>query len=304
MITLNTNKSVVRLDGWDDLVGRAGFSTNLDPAEHDLDAIIGRYNIGERVRCGLSNCHTLHAKGYLVSTKSGRETNIGKDCGKTYFGVDFENLAKQFERMSAEQDNREFLSNFSFNIEDLDNKIHELRCGQRGADWVNKHGRCLIDPSPRVPLEVVRAITRLVKSKSNQFSVEREATEREVEAMETAQRKTLDRPQYVDEVVAVIHGLDALYAESDLRTILVLGVEEPLKKFRTLIIDELTFEQLVYWKKWAVTVEGSLESATFATAAGVVLLTRENLSPLLQLPTLAKGVDRALFQTYLDAITA
>ncbi|MFC6523078.1 hypothetical protein ACFQAT_28340 [Undibacterium arcticum] len=169
MITINTNKSVVRLDGWDDLIGRAGFSTNLDPAEHDLDAIIGRYNIGERVRCGLSNCHTLHAKGYLVSTKSGRETNIGKDCGKAYFGVDFENLAKQFERMSTEQDNRELLSNFSFNVEELDTKIRTLRHGQRGADWVNKHSRCLIDPNSRVPVEVVRAVTKLVKANANEF---------------------------------------------------------------------------------------------------------------------------------------
>jgi hypothetical protein len=304
MITLNTNKSIVRLDGWDDLIGRPGFSTNLDPAEHDLDAIIGRYNISDRVRCGLSNCHTLHAKGYLVSTKSGRETNIGKDCGKTYFGADFEILAKQFERMSKEQDNRAFLSNFSFNVEELDNNLQALRGGQRGADWVYKHSRCLIDPNSRVPVEVVRAITKLVKTKSNGFSVQREATEKEAETMEVLQGRPLSRPQYVDEVVAVIRGLEVLYGENDLRQLLVIDVEELLKKFRTLAIDELTFEQLAFWRKWAVSVERSLETAKLAISYGQSLLTRDNLAPLLLLPSLERGAERALFQEYLAAITA
>jgi hypothetical protein len=35
---------------------------------------------------------------YVVATTHGIETNIGKDRGKTYFGVNFETMSKQFDR--------------------------------------------------------------------------------------------------------------------------------------------------------------------------------------------------------------
>ena len=93
MIVLNTGKELVRLESWADIEGRPGYSDNLDPSQHKLSAILGQYAFSAQIRCGLSNCHTPHHRGYLVVTQSGRETNIGKDCGKTYFGVDFEALA-------------------------------------------------------------------------------------------------------------------------------------------------------------------------------------------------------------------
>jgi phage-related tail protein len=35
---------------------------------------------------------------YVVATTHGIETNIGKDRGKMYFGVNFETMSKQFDR--------------------------------------------------------------------------------------------------------------------------------------------------------------------------------------------------------------
>ncbi len=107
MITLNSDRGLVQIDSWTDIETRPGFVKDLDPTAHKLKSIIGRYVFSDRIRCGLSNCHTPHAKGYIVVTEDGHETNIGKDCGKTYFGVDFEILSGQFERDLAASQNRE-----------------------------------------------------------------------------------------------------------------------------------------------------------------------------------------------------
>jgi hypothetical protein len=55
MITISTDKGLVKVDAWEDILSRAGFTTELDPAKHELNTIIGRYIFGDKVRCGLSN---------------------------------------------------------------------------------------------------------------------------------------------------------------------------------------------------------------------------------------------------------
>lgn len=81
MIAINTAKGPFKVESWEDVLERPGFTLDLDPNLHKLDSVIGRYVFGDMVRCGLSNCHTPHTRGYIVATKSGRETNIGTDCG-------------------------------------------------------------------------------------------------------------------------------------------------------------------------------------------------------------------------------
>ena len=78
LITINTDKQLIRVDTWDEIIERAGFTSDLDPKQHELKAIIGRYAFLDKLRCGLSSCHTLHNRGYIVVTKSGLETNIAE----------------------------------------------------------------------------------------------------------------------------------------------------------------------------------------------------------------------------------
>lgn len=143
----------------------------------------------------------------------------------------------------------------------------------------------------------------MVKAGSNQLTVAREANEAEVEAIKIAQRKKFDRPQYVEDFVSIIEGLDSLFPENDLRKLIILDVEEQLKIFRTLAVDQLTFDQLRYWKKWSVSVDISLDNAESAKNIGNTLLTYPNLCPLLKIPSVAKKADQELFQTYLDALS-
>jgi len=98
MITISTEKGLFRVQQWDDVCTRPGFTPDLDPVAFPLRAIIGRYVFGEQVRCGLKHFHTMHNHGYIVVAENGKETNIGKDCGKRYFSVDFEQTKRWFER--------------------------------------------------------------------------------------------------------------------------------------------------------------------------------------------------------------
>ena len=104
MITLNIEQGLIDLDSWDDLLTRPGFIATLDPKEHELHGVIGRYHEFEKQPCGLTECRTPHLRGYVVTTKEGLLTNIGKDCGKKYFGVEFENMSRDFDRRVSARD--------------------------------------------------------------------------------------------------------------------------------------------------------------------------------------------------------
>jgi hypothetical protein len=300
VITLNSEKGLIHIESWEEIEARPGFVKDLDPTEHKLDAIIGRYIFKDETRCGLSNCHTPHVKGYIVVTKDGYETNIGKDCGRTYFGVDFETLSRRFDREITQAENRERLWSFSFQLDEVERKLTELRSADKGADWVYRNLRPLITPSAGCPEAIVRRISAMIKSRSNVLAIEREATEAEVEMREASENRKLPRPVYVNEPIAKIAGLEALYPENDLRTLLVLELEIKLKEFQGLSIDELDHEDLRYWVKWADAVEPTLERATQVVTYGRRLLDVANLQPLLR--TLTLQADTNAFRAYLRGL--
>jgi len=91
-------KSIVRLESWEEVFARPDFQRDVDPKEVKLKTILGRYEFGSKEACGLSNCHQQHQNGYLVLCSNNVETNIGHQCGKTYFGVDFEHMKKIFQK--------------------------------------------------------------------------------------------------------------------------------------------------------------------------------------------------------------
>jgi len=300
VIVLNIAKELTKVENWDDIVTRPGFSTDLNPQEHTLDAIIGRYAFRDKIRCGLSNCHTPHAKGYIVVTKDGRETNIGKDCGRTYFGVDFDALSAIFERDITEKENRDKLWSFSFGIEELKNRIDEIRKQTHGADWVYRQTRPLMSVAKEVPVDVVRRFGDMVKTRQPVLYSQREATAQEVENLEASQGRKIPRPHYLEEAISEIAGLEALYPENDLRTLLVIELVENVKSFEEQDIDTLTYEALRKWSKWTGTIDATLEKSVQAIAVGRRLLTPENLEPFTRILRDADDISR--LQKYLKQL--
>lgn len=300
MITINTEKQLIRVNGWDAILERAGFTGDLDPKQHELKAIIGRYAFKDKLRCGLSSCHTPHNRGYIVVTKSGLETNIGKDCGKTHFGVDFNDMSRQFERDVTEKENRETLWSFHFRIDEVMETIDGIRKGERGADWVYKRVRPLVELNKGVPEKIVRCIGDLLKTGGSIVAIPREATKDEIDAEEARTGRRVPKPHYVDESIGQIGQLDALYRENDVREILILDLETQCKELADLDIDAMTYTQLAKWVKWAGTVDEKLQRAQDAVDSGRQLLTVANLSFLAQL--VSSGDDAWAFNEYLKTL--
>lgn len=300
MITLNSERGLVQVESWTDIETRPGFVKDLNPADHKLKAIIGRYVFGERIRCGLSNCHTLHGKGYIVLTEDGHETNIGKDCGKAYFGVDFEFLSNQFDRDLADSQNREALATFSFHLDELEVRLEALRKSDYGADWVYNSTRALLSAGRGCPDEVVQRLAGMIKARSSDVAVERRATEKEIEEIEVREGRTIRGPQFVSESIGQVAGLEALYPENDLRDLLVLDLGTRIREFRDLEIDSLTHSELKRWVKWVTGVEVTLERSAVIVNSGKALLTAKNLDPLLR--ALATSAEKTQFREFLRSL--
>jgi hypothetical protein len=300
LITLNAERGLVRVEEWSTLTGRIGFKASLDPGQHELDSIIGRYAEAEKVKCGLSNCRTLHNRGYIVVTKTGFETNIGHACGKKYFGVDFETMSRQLDQIIEEKERREALWSFSFRIDDLAQKVKDLRREDHGADWVVKKSQPLVTMGKACPAAIVRYVSNMLKGGTDAVQVSREATKQETEREEERLGHPVQGKYYVNESVGTISGLQALAEENDLRKMLVLNVEEGLADFRKVKVDELTFEQLKFWSKWANSVDDTLERAERAIGIGRNLLVRENLSCLRKI--LKTPEEKSEFAAYLNTL--
>ncbi len=300
MITINTEKGLIKVESWEDVEALPGFIKDLNPLNQKLDSIIGRYVFKEEINCGLSNCHKPHAKGFIVKTLDGATTNIGKDCGKTYFGVDFETLSKKFDRDIIEFENRDKLWSFSFRVDEIQEIISNLRFNKYGAKWVYKKTRYLVTMGAGCPNEVVRQILSMVKNDSSSLFKPREATDSEIEALSNTQNKQITKPHFIEEKIADILGLEALYSENDLKNILVICLEENIKTFVSKDIDKLSFEDLKHWSKWIDTVEINLKKASDSIQAGRVLLTQSNLQPFLAL--LTKNEDKLTFRHYLKEL--
>lgn len=176
MITINGEKELVRVESWGDIESRPDFDGRLNPVDHELDAIIGSYVFAEKIPCGLSSCRTLHGRGYLVATKDGRLTNIGKDCGRIYFGVDFETMSRQFDKDIAAKEKRERLWSFSFKADDIARTIERIRKGEngvRGADWVHKNSRPLVTMNQGCPDPVIWRVRKRTCGSCSRVSPDR-----------------------------------------------------------------------------------------------------------------------------------
>lgn len=299
MITLNTERGLVNIENWQDVLDLPGYQSELSLTEHTLDSVIGRYVEKDWVKCGLTNCHTLHSKGWVVKTKKGPVTNIGKDCAKTHLGVDFDAMAKQFDRNVTMQNNRSLLASFSFQIDDFETKIEQIREGRLGADWIYKKSRPLITPNSGCPNEVVKSINSMVKSSSNLLTKSRLASKEEVDRAIAAKGGAIQQPYYVDEPVAEIKGLQVLRSENDLKVLLITDIKENITAFKSKNIDSLSFEELRHWSKWVASLDNKLEVIASAIDSGKVLLTRENLEPFNEV---LDHKDKAVFKTYLKSL--
>lgn len=297
MITLNGERGLVHVESWDDVTSLPGFVAELDPTTATLDAIIGSYLMPDEVPCGLSNCRQPHNRGYVVTTKDGRTTNLGKDCGKRHFSVEFEAMRSQFDRDLRRSQQREQLHSFQNTAGALEERLAALRGGPRGADWMYKRIGALMS-RVTMPNYIVTALSQMIRTRSSAITMERAATLQEVEAMEIAEERPDDaprredhrRPRFVAEEIGQLDGLAALYAENDLKELLVVDLGRGLADLRALDVDSLPDRELSRFSKWVVECDSKLDHVLATMKAAERLLAPRNIG---QLADLARSKDDA-----------
>ena len=299
MIILNTERGFIEVESWEDIKSLPGFVENLDPAEHELESVIGFYPpFEDKVKCGLTNCHQPHFKGFIIKTKTGILTNIGKDCGKTHFGVEFETFIKQLDRAYKESENRKKLDSFSYQIEDLEKNINELRHQIKGADWVYKNTNELIKLGGECNEIIVRKIIEMAKARVNTLTLSTEATNEEILILEASQSRKIQRPHIITKNIAEIAGLSVFYPENNLKDILVFDLQKQLSIFKTEPVDLMSHSDLQKWVKFVDSIENKLETIQRTIKAGISLLNLENLKLFSAL--LVKTEDKKKFLSFVS----
>jgi hypothetical protein len=214
--------------------------------------------------------------------------------------VDFETLSRQFDRDVTAKEYRDSLWSFFFSLDEVKRQLDALNNAQTGASWVHKNTRPLVEVGRGVPTSAIRRLQQLVKTGSNRLTRPRLATEAEADLLRQTQTITEPGPLYVDEEIAQVQGLDALSPQNDLRQLLVIDLEQRIQDFEQVRIDELSFEALKQWSKWAGNVGSAIERAREVVESGRRLLTQENLTPVLQVIDDRK--EAAQFREYLRTL--
>lgn len=280
MITINTDQGLVRLGSWEEVTSRPGFTPNLNPRTVKLDRIIGSYALTPFQPCGLSTCHTAHGRGYLVATSAGQVTNIGKDCGKKYFDVEFKRLAKAFDRDLRNKERRDALTALQHRIPQIEARIAALRNDPLGANWVYKQVQYLLNPMKGLPPTIIAIVDGLVRRRSPVLTRSRVATKDDLERMRAMRQRIQPGINYIEDPVGQLDGVAALYKENDLRRLLVDEMTS-LAAVKGLDVDSAKEKTLRDLAKWSERIEPNLVQATEAVAAGRRLLTQANLRQLI-----------------------
>lgn len=282
MITLNTEKDLIRISTMEEMESRPGFLKDLNPQQHELKSIIATYRFKDKVPCGFSNCHTPHLKGYIITTKSGHETNIGHQCGKREFGVSFENLRRTFDRDLKEKEFRETLYKFNRNIENFTAEIELIR---NEAGYFHKRCRELTHTGT-LPNRLVNEVRRMIRDRSASIYVYRETSDTDRQLQKASFQSFDFSPKknsvarYQSEKIGELKGIEALYPENDLRELLIKNLKYNLDELSELEVDHLNYRDLKKWSGWVGEAPVLLQKVKSSINKAKVCFVKENVRQL------------------------
>lgn len=138
------------------------------------------------------------------------------------------------------------------------------------------------------------------KARSSTLTLSTEATEEEIQIIETSQSRQIQRPHIITKNIAEIAGLSVFYPENNLRETLVLDLEKQLSLFKSKSVDLMTYVELQAWVKYVDSIENKLEVAKRTIKAGMNLLNLENLKPFSAL--IIKSEDKKKFLSFITSL--
>lgn len=280
MIVLNEDgKSFVEITCWEDITSRPGYEEKVDKDEVKLKTIIGKYRLTPKQPCGISSCGTAHNRGYLVVCEGGVETNIGHDCGKNIFGVDFKTLENKFNQDTNAQRYREKIKDCQIRLDDYTRKIESIKTGEHRGQWC--YEKMHWQMTRGFQNHTLDALQLKAKLKENRIFKLREMDAREIElARETGSKETYEKVQ-----IGIILGISAVTEYKKLRTLLNINLGDEFNQFSSVDADVLNFTELQRWNNWVNRLDKRIQKVESIITDCLRFLSESNIDTIRKLKT-------------------
>lgn len=212
MIYLLEGEEFAEVDSWQTICERPNYLENLIAQDRRLEKIIGYYELPNKVKCGLSNCHTPHFRGYVVETDNGSETNIGNACGKRYFDVQFETMSSEFLNSLELAKAKIFIKENKGNVFEYWQVVNSLAVGAKNVGWAINLRAQITDPEV-IGESAYRALRQMQANNTGNVTISRPPTKKEIELAQTSGQPI---PSAIDVVVGFISNIDFLSPDNNL----------------------------------------------------------------------------------------
>ncbi|CTT03793.1 TPA: hypothetical protein ACP4WM_000216 [Escherichia coli] len=278
MIYLLEGDSFVEVDDWQKICARPSYLENLVVKGRKLERIIGYYELPEKVKCGLSNCHTRHFKGYVVETDNSSETNIGHNCGTKYFDVQFETMSSEFLNALEFAKAKAFIVENKSRVFEYWQKVNALAVGQKNATWaIDLYSK--INSSEIIGLAAYRALRQMQANGNGNVTTTRLPTAKEIELAQTAGQPV---PQSVEVIVGFISNIDFLSPDNDLSDIYNIQLRGVVQNLQDAEPEKMSRTQMRPIVSGISALNTKIEKAKEIIETARLFFTQENLSQLLK----------------------
>jgi len=228
----------------------------------------------ESARCGESNCLQTHHQGFLISSASGKETNLCASCGQIHLGVSLEQQKKRLQGQSTVRQKQIQLNTVLEQSDTIKNRVKELKRMPYGANWLYQ---TLAFFRQAYPKELLSALTTLADNQEDNTIlntlIENEASPSCLENVEQLQ------------------GLQIF--KTDIKEALVGNILMPLKELEAIAESQGSSTDLDNLCQWAECLEKHFSLAEALIKEGQLFFTRENIKRLSSIPLSEKNT-RAL----------
>ncbi|MBC3211395.1 hypothetical protein [Serratia fonticola] len=298
MIYLQQGEEFIEVDDWQVISSRASYKPDLNIKDRNLEKIIGYYELPEKLKCGLSSCHTPHLRGYVVQTDDGCETNIGNACGKKYFDVVFEQMSKDFINALEFAKLKIQLSEAKKDIFPLWQKVNALAVGHKNVEWaIRWHEK--INNADLVGYAAYRLLREMFAANSGNVMSTREPTREEIELAQVSGRAML---QSVDVVVGFVSDIGFMSPDNDLKKLYHNDLRGTVQALQDCDINKLSRTQMQPIAKGLNALDTNIAKTQDWVNIARQFFVKENLAQLLNGMTTNRNVGQADIQRYKDFV--
>ncbi|MFO6493563.1 hypothetical protein [Hafnia alvei] len=298
MIYLQEGEEFIEVKDWQEISSRKNYSPDLNIKDRSLEKIIGYYELPEKLKCGLSSCHTPHFKGYLVQTGDGSETNIGNACGKKYFDVVFEQMSVDFLNALEFAKLKAALTEAKKDIFPLWQKVNALAVGHKNVEWaIRLHEK--VNNTDRIGYTAYRLLRDMFAANSGNVMSTRPPTREEIELAQVSGQAV---PQSVDIVVGFVSNIDFMSPDNDIKTLYNNDLRGTVQALQDCDLNKISRTKMKPIVKGLNSMDDNIEKTQHRINIARQFFVKENLAQLLEGMTRNKNIGQADIQRFRDFV--